>query len=588
MKQTDLMLKSFYIPMRDNVRLAVSVWLPGEYDLAAPRPAVLMTTRYWRAMGFRKDKPELQKSFPAARYFWDHGYILTISDARGTGASFGTRESEIPTNEINDIGEIIQWVAEQPWCDGQVATTGTSYTANTTFMSFVTSPPPLKVGVSRAVDFDVYRQLMVPGGILNTWMTEIWGKMTEAQDQNDVDTLFADAPEEVKNNILGVRPVDEDSDGSLLTAAVEDHKSNFNVKDIKDVLQFIDDSVSKHTNVSLETFSTYFHKDKIQANNTPIVYRAGWYDSGTQLGAMNIFTSFSNPKRIIVGPWNHDGRFRADPFQPGDGNIPEEISQEEIFGLVTGSLDTFFKKDIKPLEMNVLEYYTLGENKWKTTKEWPLPQTRMNRFYLSADNTLTITPPGDTQGNDIYQVDPTTGSGKANRWHTQMGGAVCHPDRQKEDKKLLVYDTLPLKEEVEVTGHPVIHLFIRSTAFDGHFFVYLEAVNPDGRVHLVTEGQLRAIHRKISNEPPPYTMFGPYHTFKRADALPLIPGEVAEISFDLFPISMLFKKGWKIRIAIAGADKDVFEPIPDCETPTLTIERNIYHASYLEIPIISN
>jgi len=545
-----------------------------------------MTTRYWRAMGFKEDKPELQSSFPAAQYLWQRGYVLTICDARGTGASFGTRETEIPPNEIIDIGEIIEWVSEQPWCDGQVATTGSSYSADTTFMSFVTSPPPLKVGVSRAVDFDVFRQLMAPGGILNTWMVECWGEMTGAQDQNDVEALFADAPDEFKNNILGVRLVDEDTDGSMLAAAVADHGSNFNTKEIKGVLEFIDDTISSHTDLGLESFSTYFHRDKIEANNTPIVYRAGWYDSGTQLGAMNIFTSFTNPKRIIVGPWNHDGSFRADPFQPGDNGKPEEIPKEKVFELVTVSLDAFFKENTKPLEMNVLEYYTLGENRWKTTKVWPLPQTRIDRFYLAQGNTLAIDPPTKTRGSDIYQVDPTAGTGQYNRWHTQMGMPVFHPDRREEDKKLLVYDTLPLTEDVEVTGHPVIHLFIRSTALDGQFFVYLEAVEPDGRVRLVTEGQLRAIHRRISTEPPPYTMFGPYHTFKRDDALLLVPGEVAEIAFDLFPISVRFNKGQQIRVAIAGADKDVFEPVPGCETPEITVERNAQYTSFINLPVI--
>jgi len=586
MNKADIILKSFYVPMRDNVRLAVSVWLPLKGDLTQPRPAVFMSTRYWRAMGFKNDKPELQNNFLAAQYLWNRGYVLVISDARGTGASFGTREAEIPPNEIIDIGEIIEWIANQPWCDGQVATSGTSYTADTTFMSFITSPSPLKVGISRAVDFDAYRQLMAPGGILNTWMVEGWGKMTEAQDQNNVEALFADAPDDFKNNISGVRSVDEDTDGSMLKEAIADHESNFNTKEIKGVLEFIDDPIPDHKNLSLESFSTYFHKDKIKTNNTPFVYRAGWYDSGTQLGAMNLFTSLSNPKRIIVGPWNHDGCFRADPFQETLDGKPQEIAKDIVFELVTGSLDAFFMEDTEPLEMNVLEYYTLGENRWKTTQTWPLPQTRMDRFYLSETHTLSLNLPDKSQGSDIYKVDPTTGTGQYNRWHTQMGMPVFHHDRQEEDKKLLVYDTPPLLQDMEITGHPVIKLFIRSTASDGQFFVYLEAVEPDGQVKLVTEGQLRAIHRKISNEKPPYTMFGPYHTFKREDALPMIPSEVTEITFDLFPISVLFKKGQKIRIAIAGADKDVFEPVPGCESPEITVERNARFASFIDLPII--
>lgn len=60
-------------------------------------------------------------------------------------------------------------------------------------------------------------------------------------------------------------------------------------------------------------------------------------------------------------------------------------------------------------------------------------------------------------------------------------------------------------------------------------------------------------------------MFEPYHTFKREDAMPLVPGEVAEIAFDLLPLSARFEVGWRIRLAIAGADKKVFAPVPGCE-----------------------
>ncbi|MBW2370346.1 MAG: hypothetical protein JRH15_20945 [Deltaproteobacteria bacterium] len=71
-----------------------------------------------------------------------------------------------------------------------------------------------------------------------------------------------------------------------------------------------------------------------------------------------------------------------------------------------------------------------------------------------------------------------------------------------------------------------------------------------------------------------------------ADAQSLVPGEVAEIAFDLFPISVRFKKGQRIRVAIAGADKDVFRPIPGCEAPVITIERNARHASFIDLPVV--
>ena len=80
----------------------------------------------------------------------------------------------------------------------------------------------------------------------------------------------------------------------------------------------------------------------------------------------------------------------------------------------------------------------------------------------------------------------------------------------------------------------------------------------------------------------------PYHSFKRKDSLPLIPGEVAEITFGLLPTSVLIRKGHKLRIAIAGTDKDTFRRYPDEGTPTITINRDNTHASFIDIPVIAN
>ena len=102
----------------------------------------------------------------------------------------------------------------------------------------------------------------------------------------------------------------------------------------------------------------------------------------------------------------------------------------------------------------------------------------------------------------------------------------------------------------------------------------------------LTEGQLRAVHRKVSDEPPPYHVFGPYHSFKRADGLPVVPGELMEMTFALMPISALIRSGHRIRLAIAGADHDTFARIPAEGTPTITVERNAAHASHIDLPIL--
>ena len=77
-----------------------------------------------------------------------------------------------------------------------------------------------------------------------------------------------------------------------------------------------------------------------------------------------------------------------------------------------------------------------------------------------------------------------------------------------------------------------------------------------------------------------------YHSFKRKDALPLVPGEFAELSFELMPTSVLVWRGHRVRIAIAGADRDTFRRIPDTGDPVLTFARNRRHASFLELPLV--
>jgi len=168
-----------------------------------------------------------------------------------------------------------------------------------------------------------------------------------------------------------------------------------------------------------------------------------------------------------------------------------------------------------------------------------------------------------------------------------MGWPVNYPDRAQTDQKLLVYDSPPLERDLEVTGHPVATLYLTTTADDGLFIAYLEDVGEDGSVTYVTEGVLRGIHRKLSHEAPPYPLAVPYHSFERKDGRPMVPGEVAELVFDLLPTSYLFERGHRVRIALAGADRDHFALIPSEEPPTWTVLRDAAHPSHVSLPVAS-
>jgi putative CocE/NonD family hydrolase len=237
-------------------------------------------------------------------------------------------------------------------------------------------------------------------------------------------------------------------------------------------------------------------------------------------------------------------------------------------------------------EEKVLFYYTLGAERWQRTQSWPPAGFQQQRYYLGENGSLTAEAPTAEMGADEYRVDFSATTGSSNRWHTPDGvTAVVYGDRAQADKKLLTYTSEPVVEDREITGHPLVTLYLSSTATDGAFYVYLEAVDERGKVTYLSEGQLRAIHRQVLTAVPPYQTFGPYHTFKKEDAQPLVPGEVTELSFALLPISVVIKKGNCLRLAIAGHDKDTFVPIPEHGVPTISVQRSTVYASYIELPM---
>jgi hypothetical protein len=108
-------------------------------------------------------------------------------------------------------------------------------------------------------------------------------------------------------------------------------------------------------------------------------------------------------------------------------------------------------------------------------------------------------------------------------------------------------------------------------------------------VTYVTEGELRALDRKLATTPAPYRQVVPYRTLRRADARPLRPGEVTELVFDLLPTSYLFRAGHSIRIALAGADADHFSPVPEdlsTNPPTWEVSRSLAHPSQVMLPVV--
>jgi uncharacterized protein len=127
----------------------------------------------------------------------------------------------------------------------------------------------------------------------------------------------------------------------------------------------------------------------------------------------------------------------------------------------------------------------------------------------------------------------------------------------------------------------VLWLHLAASEPDAALHVYLSEEESDGTVHYVTEGVLRALHRKLSACPRNYRASWPYHSCNRGDAAPLVPGRPEEIVVVLLPTAWRFAKGSRIRLAIVSADVDNYGQVPHGRPPVFMIDRG---RSFLDLP----
>jgi putative CocE/NonD family hydrolase len=154
-----------------------------------------------------------------------------------------------------------------------------------------------------------------------------------------------------------------------------------------------------------------------------------------------------------------------------------------------------------------------------------------------------------------------------------------------QDDKGVVFTSPVLAEDLELTGHPVIHLWIATTETDGNFFSYLEDVGPDGDVFIVTDGRLKGSLRDLGT--PPYSYLGlPWHRSFEEDARPFTPGQPTELVFDCLPLSHVFKFGHRVRLTITCADVREKDRVELSPPPQITIFSNAGRGSYIKLPVI--
>ncbi len=581
---------SRYLTMPDGVKIAVDLYLPEGLEPGQLLPTLLRMTRYGRSFSlhppyswFWKGKPyapDLIRETP--HFFVENGYAWVEVDVRGAGASFGYRPFPFSPKEIHDGASIVDWVIQQPWSNGRVGALGTSYGGIAAEMLLVNKHPAVKAVAPSFAAYDLYADQAYPGGVHLIWLTDTWGRLNEAMDKNVPGKFFG---WELNLYVKGVRPVDEDRDKRLLRAAIDEHDKNFDIHFNTRVINFRDDPVPNYPDKTMDSFSPHAYIEEIRASGAAIYSYSGWYDgAGAQSAISRYQASGKDGHRLTIGPWAHGGWLNHSPFAKGERSCfkrHEELLR--FFDYHLKGIDNGFSDEAP------VHYYTMGEEGWKAAQAWPPSSLETVSFYLAGDNLLSRKQPDDKNGYDQYLMVKTVGSGTYTRWKILMGKKyyTLYPNRNKEDKQLLCYTSPPLKKGMEVTGAPLVTLFVSTSSADGIFFVYLEDVDERGHVTYITEGVLRALHRKGNHEGHADIMTAGQHTFKHKNAMPLAPGEIAELTFSLLPISYFFKAGHSIRLAIAGADKDHFSPLPG-DPPEVRFYRKRTSFSRIDLPTVSD
>ena len=463
--------------------------------------------------------------------------------------------------EAQDAYDVTEWFARQPWCNGRVGMFGRSYMGVTQYLAAGTIPPHLKAIMPEMGTFDLYSSVY-SGGIFRSDYATNWGRLLDSLDGDQ-----------------HAAPVDNDQDGSILAGAIKNHKANADILQMAGRLNYRDsrDAIAK--------VAPYLDWDpsrfipQIDKSGIAIYHVTGWFDLRPR-DAMVWFDNLKNPQKLLIGPWFHT---------KSDGL---DIGTERL---------RWFDYWLKGIDNGIMteapiHYYTIGAsptNAWRSAIQWPLPTQKLTPYYFQNENStssnkigiLSNQQPETETGQDDSTIDYSATSGIATRWTNGYAGPSGYRAMTSNDEKAVTYTTLPLASSTEVTGHPIAHLWISSTASDEDVFVYLEDVDEQGSSHYVTEGTLRASHRSTSV--PGFNYLGlPYHRSFSADVKELPKSEPVELAIDLSPISYIFARGHRIRIAITGADKDNAQTTELSPPPVLSIYRTVKNASHIILPII--
>jgi uncharacterized protein len=575
---------SRYVGMRDGCRLALDVYLPQGEAPQTKLPTILICTPYYRRFKLKPGAPAGIEASPNAGKWRDlfvaRGYAVVVCDVRGTGASFGTRDSFRSPAEREDYREIADWVVAQPWSNGSLGATGISYVGAAADFLASTGHPSVKAIAPLFAVWDTYADHYYPGGLLLNRLAETYDELMLALDHDRRDLLLKFAYFK-DPHLAGPQPVDADEDGELVRAAIAEHRGNFRMPEFIREFRFHDDALASDPTVTPASFSPHGYCRGVDPG-VAVYSVSGWYDgAGYANGAIARFLTLKTERRhLLLGPWDHGARINGSPWRARpEPEFPLGAEILRFFDHYLMGLPTGLEREAP------VHYFALGSERWQAAADWPPTQSTQS-LYLAQPGALSETP--QAPASDTYKVSFAFGTGQMTRYEriAAIDTPQYYADWHGRDSALLTYTSEPLRQGLLLAGHAVVTLWLEADQPDAAIHAYLEDVGPDGRCRYVTEGALRALHRKEAPCPQHHRTTWPWRTFARADAALLPRGEAVELRFALLPVAWAFAAGSRVRLAISGGDCDHVVQVPHGRPPLLRIHHGTQHPSRLALPCL--
>ena len=517
-------IENTFIPMRDGAQLAARIWLPVDAE-ELPVPAVL------EYLPYRKRDSTRGRDAMNHPYIAGHGYVAVRVDMRGSGDSDGVIVDEYRPQEHEDAEDVIAWLAEQQWCDGNVGMMGISWGGFNSLQIAARRPPALKAIISASATDDLYVDNM-----------HYMGGCLLADNLSEATVMFAFNSLPPDPAIVGDRWRDmwhERLAGSgLWLETWLEHQRR--------------DDYWKPASVC-EDYSDI---------QVPVMAVGGWADGYTN-AIFRLMENLDVPRKGLIGPWGHKYPHTGVPG-PAIGFLQEVVRWWDhwLKGKDTGLMEEPMLRAWMQDSISPEPSYADRPGRWVAEDSWPSPAIEHRRYHLRRHG-IEQGDAKDEPGHDVTLQSPLSVGMFAGKWASYAATPDLPFDQREEDGGALVYETDPLQETMEIFGLPSVSFEVSADKPVAMLAVRLSDVAPNGEATRFTYGLLNLTHRDGSENPQP-----------------LEPGRKYRVEIDLNGIAQTIPAGHRLRLSVSTSYWPLAWPSPEAAMVTLTTG-----ASTLTLPV---